>query len=90
MKDNKIKIHEILDNIYLSIKTHYNNHDLDIDKLIKDDINNSINKQSNNLIFKRLVFSINNANWKATSQESFWKKIIKTMKKLSITLMLTM
>ncbi len=37
MINNKINIFEILDNIYLSIKIHYKNHDLDIDKLIRDD-----------------------------------------------------
>lgn len=81
MKNNQINIKEILDNIYLSIKTHYKNNELDVDKLIEEDIKNSIKNQSNDLIFKRLVFSIHNANWKAVSQETFWNRNYKNYEK---------
>lgn len=81
MKNNQINIQEIIENIYLSIKEHYRKNDLDVDKLIADDVFNSKRNQSNDLIYRRLLLSIHNANWKAVSQETFWKKNSKNYEK---------
>lgn len=74
MEIKKTNINEIITNIYLSINDHYKANGLEVDTLIANDINHSKRNQTNDFIFKRLVLSIHNANWKAVSQETFWKR----------------
>ena len=76
-----LNIKDVFSKIYLSVKTHYDNNGLNVDKLIREDILNSKKNKSDDLIYKRLVFSIHNANWKAVSQETFWRNNSKNYEK---------
>lgn len=70
---------QIINKIYSSINKHYKDNNLSVQGLIERDINsskyikNDINKKNDNSLYKRLVYSIHNANWKAVSIESFWR-----------------
>ena len=79
--NNMQTIHnQIINKIYSSINKHYKDNNLSVQGLIERDTNNSkyikndINKKNDNSLYKRLVYSIHNANWKAVSIESFWRK----------------
>jgi 3-methyladenine DNA glycosylase Tag len=74
LSKNTIAIENVFNEIYLSVKNHYINSGLDVDQLIAEDISNSKKNKLDNLLYKRLVLSIHNANWKAVSQETFWRK----------------
>lgn len=81
MLNPDLDIKDIFNKIYLSVKSHYDNNSLNVDKLISEDILNSKKNKSDNLIYKKLVLSIHNANWKAVSKETFWKKKSKNYEK---------
>lgn len=74
MKTITNNLNDLYKGIYLTTKNHYLKNELDIDELIKRDVHFSVQNKNEASIYKRLVLSIHNANWKAVSQETFCKR----------------
>lgn len=68
------KLEVIFELIYETLRVHYQKHGENIDAEIAEAISESRRNRNEDLLYKRLVFSIHNANWKAKSQQTFWKK----------------
>lgn len=72
MNDQQLK--RIISSIHDTLRTYYNNHGIDIDQQIVEDITRSQSYRQGNL-FERLVKSVHNAAWNAKSQTTWWNKV---------------
>jgi thermostable 8-oxoguanine DNA glycosylase len=68
------KLEVIFKLIYETLREHYQKHGENIDAEIAEAISESRRNRNEDLLYKRLVFSIHNANWKAKSQQTFWEE----------------
>jgi 3-methyladenine DNA glycosylase Tag len=64
----------VFEAIEVTVRKHYAQNGLCLDELVREDVVESQGKRGDVAIYKRLVLSIHNANWKAVSQETFWQR----------------